>query len=75
MYICICNCVTESQIRDCVENQGVRRVNQLRKQLGTCTRCGKCALATKQTLDRYLLEQQNFNKTLDLETPGSFYYG
>ncbi|MGH8476365.1 MAG: (2Fe-2S)-binding protein [Methylococcales bacterium] len=56
MYICICNNVTESQIRDCVENQGVRRLSQLTRRLGACTRCGKCAPLTKQTLDRYVRE-------------------
>ncbi|MGR9108195.1 MAG: (2Fe-2S)-binding protein [Gammaproteobacteria bacterium] len=72
MYICICNAVTESQIRNCVENEGVRRLGQLKKRLGTCAGCGKCALATKQTLERYLSEKQALAEGLDLQAAGAF---
>ncbi|MGH8550798.1 MAG: (2Fe-2S)-binding protein [Methylococcales bacterium] len=75
MYICICNQITDSQIRECVETQGVRTIGQLRKRLGTCTQCGKCALATKQTLDRCLLEKRCVGAALDLESTGAFNYG
>lgn len=74
MYICICNGVTEGQIRDCVQNHGVHRIGHLKKQLGVCTRCGKCALAAKQTLERCLLEKQKVNIDLDLGSAGVFNY-
>ncbi|MCI0654356.1 MAG: (2Fe-2S)-binding protein [Methylococcaceae bacterium] len=75
MYICICNRVTDSQIRECVETHGVRTVGQLRKRLGTCAQCGKCALATKQVLDRCLLERHCVSASLDLESAGALNYG
>lgn len=75
LYICICNRVTDSQIRECVEIQGARTIGQLSKRLGTCAQCGKCALATKQTLDRCLLEKQCVSASLDLESAGAFNYG
>lgn len=41
MYICICNAVKESDIRDAV-NDGVACFKDLSKTLGLCTDCGSC---------------------------------
>lgn len=42
MYVCICQAVTEKQIRDAVE-QGVHSLSSLRQHLGVASECGKCA--------------------------------
>ena len=41
MYICICNAVTESEIRGAV-TLGATTVSDLREGLGVGTCCGKC---------------------------------
>ena len=56
MYICICNEVTERQIRDAVDHHGIKRVSHLKRQLGACSQCGKCAAAAKQVLDDCLTQ-------------------
>jgi bacterioferritin-associated ferredoxin len=48
MYICVCNAVTEREIRHCAQ-LGCTMVD-LREQLGVCTGCGKCKHAAKQIL-------------------------
>lgn len=42
MYICICNAITEREIRGAVE-LGCRSVDDLRRDLGVASCCGKCA--------------------------------
>lgn len=42
MYVCICQAVTEKQVREAVE-QGVHSMSALREHLGVASECGKCA--------------------------------
>lgn len=45
MYVCLCQAVTEHQVRQAVE-QGVHSMRGLRETLGVaseCDRCAKCA--------------------------------
>jgi bacterioferritin-associated ferredoxin len=48
MYICVCNAVTEREIRHCAQLGCT--MDDLREQLGVCTGCGKCKHAAKQIL-------------------------
>ena len=41
MYICICNAVTDRQIRKAAK-AGVRDLRQLQKELGVASNCGSC---------------------------------
>ena len=41
MYICICNAVTEREIRFAVE-EGCTSLRRVSKELGVATGCGKC---------------------------------
>lgn len=42
MYVCICQAVTEKQVRDAVD-QGVHSLSAMREHLGVASECGKCA--------------------------------
>ena len=42
MYVCICNAVTDKQIRRAAA-QGVDSLPALRKTLGVASNCGSCA--------------------------------
>ena len=48
MYICVCNAVTECEIRRCA--QLGCSLGDLREHLGVGTSCGKCKHAAKQIL-------------------------
>ena len=63
MYICICNSVTDSDIRDAAE-AGVRTMQQLRLQTGCGINCGKCESMAREVLNyvlgEVLVEQRQF---------------
>jgi len=42
MYVCVCQAVTERQVREAVEN-GVTSMRGLRQELGVASECGRCA--------------------------------
>lgn len=50
MYVCICNSVTDRQIRAAVE-QGVKTFGQLRAELGVATCCGRCESCARNLLN------------------------
>lgn len=49
MYICVCNAVTDTEIRHCAR-QGARTLNALRRQLSVASCCGKCIPYARQIL-------------------------
>lgn len=49
MFICMCNAVTDREIRQCAE-LGVATVADLKDALGVSAECGKCACAADQIL-------------------------
>ena len=53
MYVCLCNKVTDSQIRDAVSN-GQHSVPALKAALGVANNCGSCLDMTKHILDETL---------------------
>jgi len=50
MYICLCNAVTERQVRECARG-GCDSLDQLSSELGVGTCCGRCCPAAKEILD------------------------
>ncbi len=41
MYVCLCKGITDTQIRDAVD-QGAESLRAVRDELGIMTNCGKC---------------------------------
>jgi bacterioferritin-associated ferredoxin len=41
MYICICNAISDKQIRDCAK-RGVQSVGEVTAELGVGAGCGRC---------------------------------
>jgi bacterioferritin-associated ferredoxin len=50
MYVCICNAVTERQIRLAVD-EGATTLASLSARLGVATGCGKCARMAREIID------------------------
>jgi bacterioferritin-associated ferredoxin len=42
MYVCICNPVTDTQVRNCAR-RGMCTLSDLQMQLGVALQCGTCA--------------------------------
>ncbi len=53
MYVCLCNGITESQIRDAVGG-GARSLSELHSCLGVASCCGRCADCAQQVLHETL---------------------
>jgi len=58
MYICLCNGITESQIRDAVDG-GARSLRELHLCLGVASCCGRCADCAQQVLHETLSSRQS----------------
>jgi bacterioferritin-associated ferredoxin len=50
MYICICNAITERQVRECA-SQGACSVEQLALSLGVGAGCGRCRDCAAEILE------------------------
>lgn len=53
MYVCLCEGVTDGQIRAAVE-EGVSTMRQLQDELGVARNCGRCACYARSLLDESL---------------------
>ncbi|WP_183638002.1 (2Fe-2S)-binding protein [Niveibacterium umoris] len=42
MYVCICNAITERDVKQAA-HEGARRLRDLSESLGVATQCGRCA--------------------------------
>ena len=56
MYVCICNAVTDKQIREAA-NEGAVSVDDLGKSLKVATCCGRCEDCARKVLNAALCEQ------------------
>ena len=50
MYICICNAITERDVRECAR-RGCGSLDELQVELGVGTCCGRCRPVAKEILD------------------------
>ena len=64
MYVCICNAITDKQIRRAAKN-GVDNLYELREHLGVASNCGSCADQAQSIL-------QNANQSNAAE-PSTYY--
>ena len=66
MYICLCNGVTEREIRSCCAEEGACTMRDLERCLGIGANCGKCRPAAKQILNemRTLNDSRSDSRTI-----------
>ena len=50
MYVCVCNAVTDREIRQCAE-LGACSLRDLERCLGVGSNCGKCREAARSVLE------------------------
>ncbi|MBS99597.1 MAG: (2Fe-2S)-binding protein [Oceanospirillaceae bacterium] len=56
MYVCICNNITERQVREAIDD-GARSVRDLNRSLSVGSECGKCTCVARKILKREQQEQ------------------
>lgn len=57
MYVCVCNAVTDCQIRDAY-CEGACSMRELRKRLGVAGCCGRCAPCARDVLAKCRQERE-----------------
>ncbi|HEX4986480.1 MAG TPA: bacterioferritin-associated ferredoxin [Burkholderiales bacterium] len=57
MYVCLCNGITESQIREAISG-GARSLRELNACLGVASCCGKCADCAQQVVSESLASSE-----------------
>ena len=70
MYVCICNAVTEEEIKEMVKENPNLTMDDLRS-MGIADNCFKCAFETEELLLKHIAEQANLqynNSNNDTET-------
>jgi bacterioferritin-associated ferredoxin len=63
MYVCVCNAVTDSDIRKAVDD-GVRNLRQLSQMTGCSTTCGCCKDMAVEVLKQSLAENRVTQRAL-----------
>lgn len=58
MYVCLCNGITEHEVRECVAD-GARCLGDLESRLGVGSNCGKCREHAESLLDESPAESCN----------------
>ena len=52
MYICLCNGITDRDIRRCVREGSACCVADLQRELGVATQCGRCETHARELIDQ-----------------------
>ena len=55
MYVCLCKAVTDTEIREAVE-QGAVHVTHLAERCGLGTGCGRCQESAPQLMEEHLAD-------------------
>ncbi|KRW62260.1 bacterioferritin-associated ferredoxin [Pseudomonas sp. TTU2014-080ASC] len=63
MYVCLCEGVTDGQIREAIY-EGCCSYREVRTSLGIASQCGKCACLAKQVVRETLSDVQNSQAAL-----------
>jgi len=63
MYICICNAVTDRDIKQAVDD-GANCMSHLQERLNVGRCCGKCADAAGNCMDKHMAKQLDQNEML-----------
>lgn len=60
MYVCVCNAITEGQIKNAIRD-GANTMHQLRAELKVTTSCGTCADYVENCLQEALDREMSFS--------------
>ena len=58
MYVCLCKGITDTQIREAVQ-QGANSLKDVRNTLGVTSQCGKCGILTREILRETVLDNSS----------------
>lgn len=62
MFVCMCYGVTDKDIRNAVQQDGVGNIRELRQQLDLGNQCGKCIQMAQQIIDSTIIDESLFKE-------------
>ncbi|MCC2605959.1 (2Fe-2S)-binding protein [Planctobacterium marinum] len=62
MYVCLCNAITDKDIKQAVTEQGVGNIRDLRAHMAIANQCGKCTQLTQQIIDSTIIDESLFKE-------------
>ena len=68
MYVCVCNAITDKQIRKAAES-GARNVRDLQRKLGVATGCGSCEEVASEILQETRRHARTFEPVVFQPSP------
>lgn len=68
MYICICQGVSDEEIKEAILNGHATSLNCLKQKLGVASQCGKCAPDALSLLETHQDKSQTVNCSRDDRT-------
>jgi bacterioferritin-associated ferredoxin len=71
MYVCLCNAVTDRQIRAAVV-EGATSMRHLKRELGVASCCGQCAPCARGVLKDELENQKQLQAQQQPQLGGAF---
>lgn len=60
MYVCLCNAITDKDIKRAVAQQGVGNMRELKKTLAIGDQCGKCIQLAQHFIDQTIMDESLF---------------
>ncbi|MEM0909632.1 MAG: (2Fe-2S)-binding protein [Pseudomonadota bacterium] len=57
MFVCICYGITDTQIQNAVQDEGVGNMRDLKKHLSIGAQCGSCVDAARQLIDETICDE------------------
>lgn len=73
MYVCLCQGITDKDIRDAV-NEGCCNYKEVRQALDIASQCGKCGCLAKQIVKETIAEAQVSNAMVAQFNPAEVNY-
>lgn len=70
MYVCVCNAVTVSAIRQAV-GEGASSIRDLSFMTGCGTQCGSCVQMAREVMDEALVKPGASTSTVQLQIVGA----
>jgi bacterioferritin-associated ferredoxin len=58
MYVCLCNAITDRQVREAVNN-GANRPREIYGACGCVAQCGTCATLMRRMLDEHAVQRSD----------------
>lgn len=60
MFVCMCYGITDTQIKNAVEQQGVGNMRDLKAKLGVGSQCGSCVDMASAIIDQTIIDETLF---------------